>query len=92
MSRELDVLIVGGGPVGVMTALLLARRGFAVRLDYIAGRHRGLLAALTNKSLRPSAEKACGPATTTSPGIGLPLSESDKRSTLIGGPSPAAGW
>lgn len=32
MSRDPEVLIVGGGPVGVMTALLLARRGFGVRV------------------------------------------------------------
>ena len=29
---DLDVLVIGGGPVGVVTALLLAKRGFSVRV------------------------------------------------------------
>lgn len=32
MKGDPDVLIIGGGPVGVMTAILLAGRGFAVRV------------------------------------------------------------
>jgi len=32
MNADPDVLIVGGGPVGVTTALLLTRRGFGVRV------------------------------------------------------------
>lgn len=31
-ESDVDVLVVGGGPVGVTTALLLARRGFRVRV------------------------------------------------------------
>ena len=32
MSERVDVIVVGGGPVGVMTALLLAQRGFSVQV------------------------------------------------------------
>ena len=52
-SSDLPVLIAGGGPVGIITALALARRGIPVRVFEAAGAVNTYPIAVLKQSQKP---------------------------------------